>query len=390
METQAGAEIVSSTMKGIDVGKIEHQLSALWQQTTEGGKVENAGSGVTRACVLNLLVYTPTREERDEVEHMLDEVFEQNPCRALILVADEAQEGGAAELAAHVSSHSRTLGKDVKQICGEEVTIEAKGAAINSVASALAPLLVPDVPVFLWWKDIPHYEDKLFDRMTALADRLVIDSCSFDHPHDDLKRLAQLLKERPDFVRTSDLNWGRLTSWRTLIASFWDVPDYLPLLKGIDRVTVEYDAPDAAPDELAANALLIVGWLASRLKWTIDADGFAKDADTTRFALRAVDGHRINVEMRACAGKKETDGLLGSVTLANDASRAQFYVGLSDDCKRLQTEANIGDEHNVGRIIGYEARSEGRRLSRELSFLARDAVYEAAVSAAAEMIASIK
>ncbi len=228
METQEG--VVSSTMKGIDVGKIEQELSALWQQTSGDNKAsEDAGSGVTRACVLNLLVYATEREQRDEVAHILGEVFEQNPCRALTLVADD-DAAGEAGLTAHVSSHSRNLGKDLKQICGEQVTIEAKGAAINSVASALAPLLVPDVPVFLWWKDIPHYEDKLFDRMTALADRLVIDSCSFDHPHDDIKRLAQLIRERPDFVRTSDLNWGRLTSWRTLIASFWDVSEYLPLL----------------------------------------------------------------------------------------------------------------------------------------------------------------
>ena len=388
METQQG--VVSSTMKGIDVGKIEQELSALWQQASGDKKeAEAAGSGVTRACVLNLLVYATAREQRDEVAHILGEVFEQNPCRALTLVADD-DAAGEAGLTARVSSHSRDLGKDLKQICGEQVTIEAKGTAINSVASALAPLLVPDVPVFLWWKDIPHYEDKLFDRMTALADRLVIDSCSFDHPHDDLKRLAQLIRERPDFVRTSDLNWGRLTSWRTLIASFWDVPDYLPLLNEIDRITVEYDAPDIAREELAANALLIVGWLASRLKWTINANGFAQEGDTKRFTLQAGDGHKINVEMRACGGKKETDGLLGFVTLASEANGAKFYVGLSDDGKRLETEADIGDKHNVGRIIAYEARSEGQRLSRELSFLARDAIYEAAVSAAAEMIASIK
>ncbi len=388
METQTGTGVVSSTVKGIDVSKIEQELSALWKRTTGSLKAEDAGSGVTRACVLNLLVYATAHEERAEIEKILGEVFEQNPCRALILVADET--AGDAGLAAHVSSHNCELEQGVKQICGEEVTIEAKGAAINSVASALAPLLVPDVPVFLWWKDIPHYENKLFDRMTALADRLVIDSCSFDHPHDDLKRLAQLIEERPDFVRVSDLNWGRLTAWRTLLASFWDVPDYKPLLNEIDRVTIEYDPPEISREDLAANALLIAGWLASRLSWTINADGFTQDTDTKRFALRGGDGRAVKVEIRACADKKETDGLLACVTLANDQARAQFYVGLSADGKRLQTEANIGDERTVGRIVTYEARSEGKRLSRELSFLAHDTIYEAAVSTAAQLIASIK
>ena len=131
---------------------------------------------------------------------------------------------------AYVSTRCRRLGGSGKQVCGEQVTIEAAGAAIETVAIAIAPLLVPDVPVFLWWKDIPHYEDKLFNRMTTMADRVVIDSSCFDHPHEDLQRLSQIIKEHPQFMTASDLNWGRLTAWRTLISSFWDVADYRAIL----------------------------------------------------------------------------------------------------------------------------------------------------------------
>jgi glucose-6-phosphate dehydrogenase assembly protein OpcA len=61
-------------------------------------------------------------------------------------------------------------------VCGEQVTIVAAGAAVDTAASAIEPLVVPDVPVFLWWKDIPHEEDKLFNRLVELTDRVVIDS----------------------------------------------------------------------------------------------------------------------------------------------------------------------------------------------------------------------
>ncbi len=106
--------------------------------------------------------------------------------------------------------------------------------------------------------------------------------------------------------------------------------------------------------------------------------------------MRAKDGHAINVELRAGEDKEGSDGLLGSVTLTTEASGAKFYVGLSSDGKKLETQATIGDNHSIGRVLAYEARTEGQRLSRELSFLARDAIYEAAVASAAEMLSALK
>ena len=64
---------------------------------------------------------------------------------------------------------------------------------------------------------------------------MVIDSASFDNPHYDLTRLAKILGERSGSLNISDLNWGRLTSWRSLVASFWDVADYRAALEDRER-----------------------------------------------------------------------------------------------------------------------------------------------------------
>jgi glucose-6-phosphate dehydrogenase assembly protein OpcA len=392
MQTQASANVASAattTTQGIDVGRIEQELSALWQHASDAVKDGDNGTSVTRACVLNLLVYATEQDDRAEVKKIIDEVVEQNPCRALILIADE--DATETSLDAYVSSHCSVMDKGIRQICGEQVTIEAKGAAVKSAPSALVPLLVPDVPVFLWWKDIPHYDDNLFSRLTAMADRLVIDSCSFDHPYFDLVRLAQLIKEDRDFIRVTDLNWGRLTTWRTLIASFWDIPDYRPLLDGLDSILVEYNPTSIAREEITANALLITGWLASQLNWVVSPTGFSEEGEMKRFTLHASDGREIKVEMRAGEYHEGCDGLVSSATLGSLASGAQFYVGLRDDGKKLQTEANIGaEQHTVGRILAYEMRSEGARLSRELSFLGRDKIYEEALASASELIAAMR
>ncbi|MGB7921837.1 MAG: glucose-6-phosphate dehydrogenase assembly protein OpcA [Pyrinomonadaceae bacterium] len=377
-----------STTKGVDVVKIEKELASMWTKAGDARGQEEAG--VTRACALNLLVYTTKDDDRERLDEMLDEVNGQHPGRTLVLVTD--REAMEAKLEAYVSTRCRMLGGSRKQVCGEQVTIEASGLAVETAASAVAPLLVPDVPVFLWWKDIPHYDDKLFNRMAVMADRIVIDSAAFDHPQDDLLRLAQLLRERSKTMRVSDLNWGRLTSWRTLIAGFWDVPDYRPHLDRIDHVEINYDPPDVAPGEIAPKALLVIGWLASRLGWQFEAAGARDGADESaaRFTLRAGDARTINVELRATQDKEESDGMMASLRFSVKDGESEFNVAVSADGKKLQTEAMIEGQRAVGRVLSYEARTEGQRLGRELAFLTRDMIYEKAVAASAALIEGLR
>lgn len=357
----------------------------MWKPAA-GGAGSNAESGVTRACALNLLVYASAGDDLARIDEMLDVVSEQNPGRILVLLADRG--AGEPRLEARVSTRCRRLGGSGRQVCGEQVTIEAAGAAVETVASAIAPLLVPDVPVFLWWKDIPHYEDRLFSRLTLMSDRVVIDSSCFDHPHEDLERLAQIIKERPQFMAASDLNWGRLTAWRTLVASFWDVPDYRPHLDKIDRVLVEYDPPDVAPGEIAPKALLATGWLASRLGWVVEEAGASAESAAS-FRLGA-GGRKVSAEMRATRREGHCDGMLVSLTLSAEASRAEFYVGFTNDRMKLETEARIDGQRAVGRVLSYEQKTEGQRLSRELSLLKRDVVYEEALFAAAQLLSAMR
>jgi glucose-6-phosphate dehydrogenase assembly protein OpcA len=380
-----------STAKGIDVAKIEKELAAMWKPDADDAEGSNAESGVTRACTLNLLVYATTEDDRAEIDEMLEVVGEQHPGRTLVLLAD--REAAAPRLEAYVSTRCRRLGGSGRQVCGEQVTIEAAGAAIETVASAIEPLLVPDIPIFLWWKDIPHYDDNLFNRMTLMSDRVVIDSSCFDNPYADLQRLHQIIKEHPQFMSASDLNWGRLTAWRTLVASFWDVPDYHAYLDRINHVIVEYDAPDCAPGEIAPKALLIVGWLSSRLGWnlvtTAAREREEEKGGATGFEFRA--GERvINVEMRAAAGDGYGDGMLVSLTLSAKDGGAEFHVALSPDRKKLETEARIEGKPTVGRLLSYEQKSEGQRLSRELSLLKHDSIYEDALGFASQLIEMMK
>ncbi|HEX5705755.1 MAG TPA: glucose-6-phosphate dehydrogenase assembly protein OpcA [Pyrinomonadaceae bacterium] len=369
---------------GIDVEGLERELTATWAEMTRERGADGE-AGVTRACALNLVVCARSAEERGGIEELLTEVFERNPCRAIVLIADASK--AEPSMVAYVSTRCALSSKGAKQVCGEQITIEAAGGAVASAASVVSPLLVPDVPVFLWWKDIPHYEDKLFQRLVETADRVVIDSATFDAPHADLRRLASLIGERGDLLALTDLNWGRLTSWRTLVASFWDAEEYRPLLARASSVRILYERPSLAPSEIAPKALLALGWLASRLGWEVLPDS-EFDGDAARFNFKVEGGRNLSAELRP-AERDECGGALRRFSIEGDG--AEFFVELKACGTKLETGTRIGvQERAVGRVLAYEAASEGRRLSRELSFLARDRVYEAAVAYAARLLDSLK
>ncbi len=386
METQATTTQVPLG-QGIDAARLERELNAMWAEMSapEGDARDGdaQASGVVRACVLNLVVYAEGAEAHAELDELLGAVVERHPCRAIVL----ASERGAAEprLDAFVSTRCQLSARGRKRICGEQITVEAAGTAVETASTAVAPLLVPDVPVFLWWKDIPHYDDKLFTRLAEMADRVVIDSASFDEPHEDLLRLARLLQGGR--LRLSDLNWGRLTSWRSLVAGFWDVADYRASLEQIEKVFIEYDPPDRARGQVAPKALLALGWLASCLGWEAAEGGNAIGEGRARFVLRdGVAGREIEALLEATEDAAGRDGWLTSLTITT-AAGDEFYVELLQEERRLRTGARLkGVGHTVGRVLGFEARSEGQRLSGELDILSRDEVYERAVASAERML----
>jgi glucose-6-phosphate dehydrogenase assembly protein OpcA len=381
METQASTAQVSFA-KGIDTGKLERELNAMW---SEMSAPEEGAAGVVRACVLNLVVYAEGAEERAEVDDLLAEVVERHPCRAIVLTTERGAD--ESRLEAFVSTRCQLSSRGAKRICGEQITIEAAGSAVDTASSAVAPLLVPDVPVFLWWKDIPHYDDKLFTRLAGMADRVVIDSASFDRPHEDVLRLASLLEGGR--MRLSDLNWGRLTSWRALVAGFWDVADYRDSLAQIEKIFIEYDPPDRSHEQIAPKALLALGWMASSLGWEVADEGAKVDDNRAQFRLKGSDGRGIEVVLAATDDVAGRDGWLTSLTIST-AAGDEFFVELLLGEHRLKTGARLrGAGHACERVLAYEARTEGERLSGELDILSRDEVYEKAVGGAARLLAAL-
>lgn len=367
----------------INVDAIERQLTALWQQASQ----DEEHGGVTRASMFNLLVYVPSRAEANKLDEMLTDITAARPCRAILIVADA--DAPEETLTAEVTSRCTLPSASSKQVCCEQVTITAGGAQADEVPSAVAPLLLSDLPVYLWWHAVPRLSDKaLFRRLVDLSDRVVIDSAQFPHPEADLVSMAAVLTDTPRWTAISDLNWARLTAWRALLAGFYDIADYRPLLNQLKQVTIRYAPPATDSGLIPTRALLLAGWLASRLRWTVQPGSAKRTADSASVAF-AVDGRSLDLEF-AHTRREIEPGHLALVTLESDGEPSvSFTVRRSADGQRIETSVTRGAEKSVQRVLSYEGLSETELIGKELEILGHDRVYEQAVLAAGEMIKAI-
>ncbi len=373
-------------MAASDVQAVERELSALWKD--HAGAVDNDEDEVVmRARVLNLMIYVPTEPALREVNVLLRELTAAHPCRALVMLGDAQAPDQDIEMFVSTFCLPAAV-KTRTHLCCEQVTLSARGRFVAELPSAAIPLLVSDLPVFLWWRDAPRLEDQIFTGLNRAADRVIIDSAEFQNPHHDLVILAALLqREHEAHEAISDLNWGRLTSWRALLASFYDVKDYRQALDLISRVCIQYVAPQQMPSEIPPQPLILAGWLASRLGWRLASGERGVNNRGGRFLSMEKDGRRISIEFSVVKHRRAVPGQIVGVELRADSEPpASFSVSCGEDGPCFKTHASFGDGALASRTLSCEDEREAVLLGRELEILCRSRVYEDAVAAAAEMI----
>lgn len=365
--------------KTLDVDAVEQVLAGLWHNTfVEPAESDN--DAVMRARTANLMVFLTSDAALAQTQDTIRELAVIHPCRALIMLAD--RDGPNLDIEMFVAASCQSDRRSQKaELCCEEVTLVARGHFTSELPSAALPLLVPDLPVFLWWHDLERLSDDCFQPLSSAAERLVIDSVDLAAMNTDLATIERLLSQKGnDAIAVSDINWARLTSWRALLASFYDVHEYLPALTDLERVAINYTAPESNLNGIATQALLIAGWLASRLHWNIES---STNRDKTAFSLLSEAGRRINLELKRVEHPAMKPGRLAKVELQANGGEDVFTVQRSDDGLHLETQAVVEGRSCPGRSLPVRNRSTAYLLSLELEILSKDTTYEAAVRVAA-------
>jgi glucose-6-phosphate dehydrogenase assembly protein OpcA len=371
----------------LDVQAVERELNELWMQNAGGADEEGA---MLRARVLNLMVYVASEQALGQAEEILLGLAAAHPCRALVMLADP--EGKDKDIEMHVSSRcQRAGGAGARHLCCEQVTVRASGRFTVELPSVSVPLLVSDLPVFLWWQGAPGLQQEIFKSLRNSADRVVIDSAASLDPYADLRALASLLKlEKKERRGLSDLNWARLTTWRALLAGFYDVPEHREALSRLSRVRIEYIAPEAAPDSVAPRALLLAGWLASRLGWRATSEKARVNDGVHLFSMEQ-DGRTISVEFKLSGHTAVAPGGIARVELVTDSDPQSSFVAMrAEDSRDLKTQQATDADTRTSRVVtGAAEPTEAELLAAELEILRHDHVYEEAVAKAAEMLGSV-
>jgi glucose-6-phosphate dehydrogenase assembly protein OpcA len=138
----------------------------------------------------------------------------------------------------------------------ETVVVEIGERHLHAVDSIVDPLVVTDLPTVTW---APHGHREAVAALLALSQVVLLDSDDEPEAREALRR-AQELTTR---VYVVDLAWLRSTPWRERVAATFDPPRLRPDLRTISAVTVRHHP------ESETSALLLLGWLASRLDWRV-------------------------------------------------------------------------------------------------------------------------
>jgi len=335
------------------------------------------GQTLARASVLNLVVYSEREVHARRAARTVADLALRHPSRAIVLLGDRDRSG----VVASVQLHCHVPQSDGAQpVLYEQIMARVRGDFDERVASVVIPLLVPDLPVFLWWTGTPPRDARHLDDLVALADRFIIDSADFARPDHTLPEVARLARHR---VAITDLNWARLTHWRELIAQFFDVPAWRPFLDGVTGIragfAVDMDGRDIHPSQ----ALLLLGWLSSRLGWRPVEALAPAETGGLLFRMGRADGAPIMVRLRPRFERGldagDVSGIRIQATHAREA--AEFVIKRAPDERHATATAIIGGVVRSERVVPLPALGIRDLLGEELAIARNDHVYEVALAA---------
>src|SRR3954462_911729 len=224
--------------------------------------------GYVPARVLNLVCVVDKRYS-GEIANRLRRVGRYHPSRTIVCSVTPGREtlDAVATIAAPSEIREGAIG-----VLRETIVVEVGERHLPNLDSIVDPLVVTDLLTCVW---SPHGHPEAPASLPALPQMVLLHSVDEPEPEDGIGRAREL----SDQVYVVDLAWLRSTPWRERIAATFDPdhlrpdlqpissgapPDHLrPALQPISSVAIRHHP------ESAAAALLLIGWLASRLDWRV-------------------------------------------------------------------------------------------------------------------------
>jgi glucose-6-phosphate dehydrogenase assembly protein OpcA len=252
------------------IPQIETELAKIWASislTTPNIDGETERHVAARSSVMNLVVIAGRGEIGERVASVVEGLTGRHPSRTVIV--SSADPDGPAWINAQIEAHCVLPSATAPETCSELVYLTCGGESGQHLSGLVAPLLIHDLPVTVWWPGEPHFNSHAARDLLPMADRVIVDGSGWSG--DGVAGLAAMAELPQRFqLEVSDFALLRQARWREAIASTFDRAALLPFLGNLERIEVRYAAMDGTPGMAnVVRPLYHVAWLASRLDMAV-------------------------------------------------------------------------------------------------------------------------
>ena len=304
----------------------------------------------------------------------------QNPCRVITLCPTFGEdEGVSAQVSAYCpvqKSNSSNL------VCCEYITLRGTKEALERVSELVNSLVVSDLPKFVWWKGTPNPEQVLFRNIALASSCLILDSSFYGDAASEMVKIQTLVNEHTNIA---DLNWYRLAPWQELAAAAFDPPERRMALTEVDRIGIDYERGNPA------QALMLLGWLASRLNWQLSkAKHEGGDYNIRRVYFTNESGREIEAELAAIPVSDwgEVQGDLTGVSLTSTTPDANCNTILCSEavgCMRMEAGGSA-QSSMVEEVTSLSDQRSDLLLEQQLQRWGEDVLFEESLAVTSEIL----
>ena len=304
----------------------------------------------------------------------------QNPCRVITLCPTFGEdEGVSAQVSAYCpvqKSNSSNL------VCCEYITLRGTKEALERVSDLVNSLVVSDLPKFVWWKGTPNPEQVLFRNIALASSCLILDSSFYGDAASEMVKIQSLVNEHTNIA---DLNWYRLAPWQELAAAAFDPPERRMALTEVDRVGIDYERGNPA------QALMLLGWLASRLNWQPrEAKHEGGDYNIRKVFFTGEGGREIEAELAAIPVLDwgEVQGDLTGVSLTSTSKEANCNTILCSEavgCMRMEAGGSA-QSSLVEEVTSLSDQRSDLLLEQQLQRWGEDVLFEESLAVTSEIL----
>jgi len=219
------------------VSEVELRLAELRSKEMADGQAD------LRTSVMTHVAWAPSAWAM-AARKTLAGLEERHPSRTILLFP-EPRRTDCVDV--NVSMRCYALPGVSREVCSEVIELRLGGKRAQAPASVVQPLLISDLPTFCRWRGLPPWGKPELEQLVDVCDRLVVDSSEWRGLLRAYGEVAKLF----DRIAVSDIAWGRAVGWRGRLAAEW------PEIRRLEKLSV------TGPK---ADALLLAGWLRSRLR----------------------------------------------------------------------------------------------------------------------------